>query len=245
MPTPEDFRRLYAAFDAAMTDVDCGAKCAPYNEYGVPFCCDPRHAVPTLYRAEWRLLRPTGLWRLWQGEDAAETRRLWEETPDYQVPAVCAGPEAMCGAHRGWRSIVCRSFPFFPYLSREGAFLGLTYYWQYEDRCWVISHLGRVRLEFRRQFVAAYERLFALYPQERETFRHHSTVMRRVFGRRHAEIPLLHRDGGYYWVRPRDGRLRPAQPEDFPKYGVYALAAQMPFPDELDDAPRAAHDAAG
>ena len=232
MATPEDFAALYARFDAPMTDVDCGAKCAPYNEYGVPFCCDPRHAVPTLYRAEWDLLRPTGLWRLWRADDPEETRRLWAETPPEQVPAVCAGPGVMCSGQRAWRSIVCRAFPFFPYLTREGAFLGLTYYWQYEDRCWVISHLARVQDAYRQQFVAAYERLFALYPHERETFRYQSIVMRRVFGRRHRDIPLLHRDGGYYWVRPRDGALRPARPEAFPRHGVYALAAQMPFPDE-------------
>ena len=232
MPTRQDFARLYAQFDASMTDVDCGAKCAPYNEYGVPFCCDPRHAVPTLYRAEWDHLRPSGLWQLWQDPDPAETRRLWAEAPPYQVPAVCAGPARMCAGHRGQRAIVCRSFPFFPYLDRQGRFLGLSYYWQYEDRCWVISNLHRVRDEYRQQFVAAYEALFRLYPAERETFRHHSIVMRRVFGRRRREIPLLHRDGGAYWVRPRDGRLRPARAADFPKHGVYALAAQMPFPDE-------------
>ncbi len=138
MPSPTDFTRLYAHFAEPMTDGDCGAKCAPYNEGGIPFCCDPRHAVPTLYRAEWDFLRPSGLWRLWRDEDPRETQRLWAETPPYQVPAVCAGPATMCPAHRQQRSIVCRSFPFFPYLDRAGTFLGLTYYWQYEDRCWVI-----------------------------------------------------------------------------------------------------------
>ncbi|NPA26005.1 MAG: hypothetical protein GXO36_00170 [Chloroflexi bacterium] len=234
-PRAEDFASLYAAFDEPVVDGDCGLKCAPHNAYGVPFCCDTRHAVPTMYGEEWAfVVRHSEMWRPWLGPTDAETRRLWDETPRGQLPVMCQGLAA-CARERGFRSIVCRAFPFFPYLSREGEFLGLTYYWPYEDRCWVISHLDRVRPAFREAFVRTYERLFALYPHERETFRYHSIQMRRVFGRRHREIPLLHRDGGYYWVRPRDGRLRPARPEDFPKHGIYAVLAELPFPDEESD----------
>jgi len=65
---------LYAAFAMPATDEDCGLRCAPYNEGGVPFCCDPRHAVPTAYREEWAYLQAhTDLWRLWQDDDPAET----------------------------------------------------------------------------------------------------------------------------------------------------------------------------
>ncbi len=232
MPRPDDFAALYASLDEPVVDGDCGLYCAPHNEGGIPFCCDPRHAVPTVYREEWAfLVQRSEMWRPWLAETPEETRRLWAETPPYQLPVVCRGIAA-CARERPYRSLVCRSFPFFPYLDRAGTFLGLTYYWQYEDRCWVISHLERVRPAFREAFVRTYERLFALYPQERETFRHQSILMRRVFGRRHREIPLLHRDGGYYWVRPRDGRLRPARPEDFPKHGVYAVIADLPFDDE-------------
>ncbi|NPA06239.1 MAG: hypothetical protein GXO54_02420 [Chloroflexi bacterium] len=232
MPRPEDFAALYALLDEPVVEGDCGLYCAPHNEGGIPFCCDPRHAVPTVYREEWAfLVQRSEMWRPWLAETPEETRRLWKETPRYQLPVVCQGIAA-CARERPYRSLVCRSFPFFPYFDRPGTFLGLTYYWQYEDRCWVISHLDRVRPAFREAFVRTYERIFALYPQERETFRYQSMLMRRVFGRRHREIPLLHRDGGYYWVRPRDGRLRPAQPQEFPKHGVYAVIENLPFPDD-------------
>ncbi len=228
-----DFAHLHAAFEAPVAAFDCGDKCAPYNPGGRPFCCDPRHAVPTLYRDEWAYLQQAapGFWRLWQGATPAETQALQAETPQGQVLAVCAGPEH-CATHRAYRSLTCRAFPFFPYLNREGEFLGLSYYWQYEDRCWLLSNLHVVTDTYRQQFVQAFEQIFAWYPHERENFRYHSIIMRRVFGRRHREIPLLHREGGWYLVRPRDGRLRPVNPQDLPKHGVYAIAAELPFPDE-------------
>ena len=227
------FARLYADFDAPIAAFDCGEKCAPYNAGGVPFCCDPRHAVPPLYREEWAYLQQAapGVWRLWEGETREITAELQAETPEGQVLAVCRGPEH-CAAQRPYRSVTCRAFPFYPYISREGDFLGLAYYWQFADRCWLISNLHVVTPAYVRQFVRAYERIFARYPREWENYRYHSIIARRVFGRRHEEILLLHRDGGAYWVRPRDGRLRPADPRDFPKYGVYAIAAELPFPDE-------------
>ncbi len=225
---PPDFRALYAVFDEPVTDVDCGLKCGPYNERGVPFCCDPRHAIPTAYREEWAFLKThTDLWRLWEDEnDEEETRRIWQETPPYQVPLVCKGV-AYC--QRGFRTVVCRAFPFFPYISAQNELWGLTYYWQYEDRCWVLSHLHRVRPPFVQSALKAYRCLFTWYPQERETFRYHSQVMRRVFGRWGREIPLLHRDGFVYLIEPRTETLRRVDPASLPKHGVYRLAWEMPF----------------
>lgn len=232
-PAPADFAALYARFNAPIAALDCGRKCAPYNEYGVPFCCDSTHAVPTAYHAEWDYLRlNTDLWHLWEGDDPIETETLRAETPDGQCLIECLG-HAYC--QRDFRSITCRAFPFFPYLTLEGDFIGLSYYWRYEDRCWLISHLDVVTPEYVRQFVEAYDWILDNLPGERENFRYHSIVIRRIFGRRHRAIPVLHRDGAVYQVRPGDGSLTPVDPHALPKFGVYALAAEMPFPDERED----------
>ncbi len=224
------FSTLYREFDAPITNWDCGVLCAPYNEYGVPFCCDARYAVPAAYQQEWVYLQhSTDLWRLWEGETKCETERLRKETPEGQVLIVCGG-HTQC--QRQYRSITCRAFPFFPYITREGLFVGLSYYWAYEDYCWVINHLAEVTQEYRVQFTAAYEKIFELFPEEQENFRHHSVVMRRIFGRKKRAIPLLHRHGGYYKVTPKNGRLRRVSPQEFPKHGPYKIAAQMPFPGE-------------
>jgi len=65
-----NFSDFYSNFDAPITALDCGKKCAPYNEYGVPFCCDIDHAIPTAYLPEWDYLElNTDLWHLWEDDD--------------------------------------------------------------------------------------------------------------------------------------------------------------------------------
>jgi hypothetical protein len=75
--TSGDIPSLYSLFEAPITALDCGKKCSPYNEHGVPFCCDTRHAVPSAYTGEWRYLQAnTDLWHEWQGPTPQETERL-------------------------------------------------------------------------------------------------------------------------------------------------------------------------
>lgn len=226
-----DFSGLYAAFHAPLAAVNCGDRCAPHNEGGAPFCCDTRHAVPTAYLAEWEYLQAhTDLWHPWEAVDLSETERLRSQTPDGQVLIECLGHMA---CQRGFRALVCRAFPFFPYLTRQGDFVGLSYYWEYEERCWVISNLQVVSLEYRAEFICAYEYIFKCMPEERKNFHYFSTMMRRIFGRRKRAIPLLHRNGGCYKVTPRNGRMRRVAAELMPKFGPYQVAAGLPFPDEI------------
>lgn len=228
---PAHFVDLYARFNAPITALDCGRKCAPYNEYGVPFCCDTEHAIPTAYSAEWAYLEPsTDLWHPWEDDDPKETARLRAETPDGQVLIECLGHRH---CQRNFRSITCRAFPFFPYITRERKFIGLSYYWEYEETCWVINHLRAVTPAYVQEFVAAYDWIFENLPGELENFRYHSIIMRRVFGRRRRTIPLLHRAGGAFSVTPKDGSLASVNPEQLPKYGPYEIAALMPFPNEI------------
>jgi hypothetical protein len=225
-----DFPRLHAGFEAPIAALDCGERCAPYNEGGAPFCCDTQHTIPSAYLAEWDYLQvSTDLWHAYLPPTPAEAARLESITPPGQVLIECQG-HTRC--QRGFRAITCRAFPFFPYLNREGQFLGLAYYYEYEERCWVISHLEAVTPEYIAQFVAAFEALFAVYPDERESFRQESIRMRRVFGRGGRAIPLLHRNGKAYKVTPRNGRLRRVDSAAFPLHGPYLIASQLPFTGE-------------
>lgn len=227
---PKNFAKIYANFEAPITALDCGKKCAPYNEYGIPFCCDTDHAIPTAYQPEWSYLElNTDLWHPWEAGDPDETARLQAETPEGQVLIECQGHQ-FC--QRSFRSITCRAFPFFPYVTLERELIGLSYYWAYEDRCWVINHLDSVTPGYVQKFVATYDRLFDSLPDELENFRYHSIIMRRVFGRQMRTIPLLHRDGGTFAVTPKNGKFEPVDAAQLPKYGPYEIAALMPFPDE-------------
>jgi hypothetical protein len=226
-----DYADLYGRFQAPIAALDCGKRCAPRNERGAPFCCDTRHAIPTAYPAEWAYLEAnTDLWYLWESGERSVTTKLRAQAPDGHALIECLGHE-LC--QREFRAVTCRAFPFFPYITREGAFIGLSYYWEYEDRCWVISNLHVVTPEFCAQFVAAYDELFARMPEERENFRHHSIVMRRTFGRRRRAVPLLHRNGGAYKITPHNGRMRRVPVETLPAFGPYKVAEALPFADEL------------
>jgi hypothetical protein len=227
---PEDFEALYSSFQAPIAVLDCGSKCAPYNQYGVPFCCDTQHSVPTAYQAEWAYLQAnTDLWRVWQPDASRTAATLHSSVPEGHVPIKCLG-HRLC--QRNFRSITCRSFPFFPYITREDEFIGLSYYWEYEDRCWVISNLSGVTSEYLSEFIGAYDQIFNLFPDDLVNFHHFSTVMRRHFGRLKRAIPLLHRNGGYYKVTPHNGRMRRVDPHSLPKYGPYLIAERLPFPGE-------------
>lgn len=231
-PMSPSFSELYDRFEAPITALDCGERCAPYNERGVPFCCDTHHAIPSAFLAEWEYLQAnTDLWHTYQAPNPAESARLAAQVPDGQVLIECLGHK-LC--QRGFRSITCRAFPFFPYVSRDGEFIGLSYYWEYEDRCWVTSHLEVVTPLYLAQFVAAFEALFTGYPQEREGFRQESIRMRRVFGQRQRAIPLLHRNGKCYKITPHNGRMRRVEPQAFGLHGVYKIVEKLPFPVDND-----------
>jgi hypothetical protein len=179
---------------------------------------------------EWRFLQAnTDLWHTWQDDDPKVTKRLSSELPKGLILIECLGHK-LC--QRSFRSVTCRAFPFFPYISKGNEFLGLSYYWEYEDRCWVISHLDTVTPNYVQEFVNAFETLFENIPEEFGNFRYHSIIMRRVFGRQKRNIPLFHRNGNHYLVTPKNGQLDRIDRVDLPKFGPYAIADMLPFPDE-------------
>ena len=211
------FRELYDKFQAPISRFECGSKCAPHNG-GEPVCCSTQHAVPVVDKAEWRVLRSrSDLWHRFKPYDAA-TRHIVEELPTTCMAVECKGARH---CERENRSLSCRAFPFFPYIDRQGAFIGLSYYWVFEDRCWVISNLQVVDSKFVREFVDAYDFLIASDKQEYEGFRDHSISMRRVFSRWNRFIPLISRDGGYFKVMPKTGRVLPCDPAKFPMHAPY------------------------
>jgi hypothetical protein len=224
----ELYRRVYETFRAPVSRFDCGRKCAPHNG-GEPVCCSTEHAIPIADKAEFELLRSrTDLWRRYTPNDAAARREVAGMHRDC-IAIECKGARS---CERENRTMACRAFPFFPYMTRQGEIIGLAYFWAFEDRCWVISNLAVVTQDFVRECISAYEAIFAIDRLEYETNLRLSADMRRVFARTDRIIALVGRDGGYYAIEPRTHRLRPATPAEFPKFGPYrdeppeALAAE-------------------
>src|SRR6185295_8938129 len=142
------------------------------------------------------------LWHVFKPYDAA-TREIVDE-----LHHTCAAIECKGARHceRDNRSVACRAFPFYPYITREGDFVGLGTYWTYEDRCWLISNMKVV--------------------DEYTTMKSHSASHRRVFSRRGIPIPLIGREGGFLQVLPRSGgRILPLPAGRLPKFGAYVSPA--------------------
>lgn len=213
----EEYESIYAGFEAAISRYDCGQYCAPHNG-GEPVCCSTKNAIPIATVEEWKFLKSrTDLWHIYQPRTEAE-RKIKEELPHDCRALECKGA-AFC--ERQNRTLSCRSFPFFPYITKGYEFVGLAYYWYFEDRCWVISNLQIVEREFVNEFVSTFELLFRKVPGEFEVFRDYSASMRRAFSRWKRNIPLIGRDGGYFEVVPNSGEIRLAKVEDFLKHGPY------------------------
>ncbi|MGD9092807.1 MAG: hypothetical protein PVF74_08150 [Anaerolineales bacterium] len=225
-----DFSKLYERFHKPITHLNCGDKCAPYNEHGVPFCCDTDHAIPTAYLTEWDYLtQNTDLWHLWSPNEMIQDANLRAVTPDDQVLIECLGH---ISCQRDYRSITCRAFPFYPYITEKDEFIGISYYWEYEDRCWVISNLSKVQNEYRFEFIRAYDELFNRYPHELDNFKYQSSLMRHNFQIQRRTISLLHRNNRVYKISPKTGRMRRVSIDSLPKFGVYKIASEMRFSDE-------------
>jgi hypothetical protein len=223
-----NFRELYNEFDIPVVPLDCGEKCASHNPGGKPFCCDICHAVPSAYRQEWDYLRPnTDLWHVWRGDECHENpedpNELDADIPDTMLWLACLGP-LQC--QRDFRSLCCRQFPFFPYITSDYGFLGLAYNWEFEEQCWVISNLGEVTEEYRKNFVQVYDKIFSQWPQQLYHYANRSGKMRDHYIDQKRSISLLHRDGGFFLIRPLNERIRSVEPIRLPKFGPYAVLSE-------------------
>ena len=188
-----NIRKIYDRFNAPVTAIDCGTKCAPHNPSGLPFCCDICQAVPAVYRQEWEYLQPnTDLWHEWRGDecstDPASPEDLRAQTPEHMLLLACKGP-AHC--QRDFRAVSCRQFPFFPYITSDDRFIGLAYEWAFESTGWVISNLREVTDTYRREFIQTYDSLFDRWEEEFDSYAILSEQMRERFAALKRRIPIL------------------------------------------------------
>ncbi len=217
--TPKTFEKLYAGFNTPIyKKFDCGKFCAPLNK-GEPVCCTTGNAVPVVDKAEWRLLKSrSDLWHAFNPFDA-QTRTIVADLPKSCMAIECKGA-AFC--ERDNRSLACRAFPFYPYFQKDGTLFGLSTYWAFEDRCWVMSNLALVELDFVRELVQAYEMLFAVDEDEEQAFMDNSVDHRRVFSRWGRDLPVIGREGGFFKIEPHSGgRIMPADAKTFKKHAPY------------------------
>jgi hypothetical protein len=212
------YKRIFGNFTANVVPLDCGEKCRHLND-GIPVCCDIEQAIPIMDKSEYKLLRSrSDLWRKYRPENA-HGEGIVESLHDDCVACECKGAK-FC--ERDNRSLSCRAFPFFPYITREGDFIGMATYWTFEDRCWVISNMKKVTRAFIAEFHDVYAHLFENKPDEFEVFKDYSATMRRVFSRQGQPIYIVDKDKKFHAILPKGAGMERVKKSALPKFGPYA-----------------------
>jgi hypothetical protein len=215
------YEKIYRDFTASIsTKHDCGQYCAPLND-GQPVCCDVDNAIPAASPPEWKAMKKrTKMWTKYTPEP--DDKHAIKEVASINETCIACVCKGAANCERDNRMLACRSFPFFPYLTKKGEFIGLGYYWIFEDRCWIISNLQVVESDFVKEFVEVFDMLLDADEGEYEAFLEQSAQMRKIFSRRNQILPLIDRDGGYLKVLPKSGgKVEHADVKEFIKYGPY------------------------
>jgi len=204
-----NFKIIYSSFNVPISELDCGELCASHNPNGVPFCCDICHAIPAVYKQEWNYLQSnTDLWHNWRPDECtnslSSSQQIEEDLPENMLSMACKGVQ-FC--QREFRTIACRQFPFFPYITEDFRFIGMSYEWEFERQCWIISNLDQVSSVYRFEFINTFDELFNQWPEEMESYAIKSEEMRSNFLQRGKRIPILHRNGKNYLLSPKNERL--------------------------------------
>ncbi|MCD4801626.1 MAG: hypothetical protein K8R16_01665 [Anaerolineales bacterium] len=227
------FKELYQGFSLPLSEIDCGEKCGPFNNYGVPVCCDIELVVPSAYDREWEYLQTeTELWHLWQGSGSLEQEELIQSIQPGQKLIQCLGHQS---CQRSYRSITCRAFPFYPYLDSSGKLLGLAYYREFRDQCWIISNLSVVSTEYKEQFQRTFEKIFQRYSDTKENFLHFSGYMREQVADAGESMIFLDFAGRVFMVNPISEETREISYRDLKNYGPFGIIKELVFPDEVQD----------
>src|SRR5215212_1680589 len=169
-PGAEEIRSFYHAFNSPIAEFDCGKNAHLITPMASHFVVIFVMLSRPRTKNEWKPLQhSTNLWHKWRGDECEDitdkdVARLKADTPKNMILLACLGP-SQC--QRDFRALSCRQFPFFPYVTSDYRFIGLAYEWEFESKCWVISNLSSVTQKYREEFIHTYDKLFALFQNER------------------------------------------------------------------------------
>jgi len=190
-----DLKTLYAKFNLPISSVDCGEKCRLNNPNGVPFCCDIHYAIPAVYPQEKAYFKTnTELWFDYQGAAIPDELDL----PENLLFMQCLGASR---CQREFRSLSCRQFPFYPYVTSDYRFLGLGLEWEFKDKCWIFENVRLVSPDYRYQFIQVYDEIFAFHQEIFDNYAEHSAIARKIHAGIGENLLLLHRNGRNYRLK--------------------------------------------
>lgn len=186
---------LYQMLQApVVAGVNCGDKCSEWNN-GTPVCCTNHTTMPVLYTSEYEYLKDkkdregNQKWTKFEPRpDSPEDKKLILTVLQDEVLATCTGPSR---CKRENRSLVCRTFPFSPYFTESGVFVGMTHHEDYDESCWVLMNDHLTNPDFVREFEAFWLKVFSIYPAEILSYRESSSIIRDTYKERGVETPVI------------------------------------------------------
>jgi hypothetical protein len=225
----EIFRELYSGFKMPLSAIDCGLKCGPYNDYGVPICCDIHQLIPSAFELEWNYLKEnTDLWQPWSSSELL-AQEIEDELQDGQVLLKCKGYQE---CQRDFRTLTCRAFPFYPYLNSKDNLDGLAYYPEFRYGCWIISNLDVVSQSYKEAFQHTFQRVFQIFPDYRKNFVDYCNYVRETAAEESDQIVLLGFSGDVHLIDPRTEKKYQVKYNELSAFGPFEVSRELRFPDD-------------
>jgi len=174
--TEKQLRRFYRMLSVRMTDFNCGRHCAPHNN-DVPHCCDQEKVIPLLFKDEYKWHREQGtFWRKMPVRTKAD-KKLVQDIYSYNVFALCPGVQ---DCRRTQRALVCRLFPFEPFINDKGCVLGLVYIGGENGVCSLMEKPQRIyNPTYIRNCILVWQELVDTFPEEKDMYMHESRKHKR------------------------------------------------------------------
>ena len=103
---------------------------------------------------------------------------------------------------------VAGSFRSFRISPATSALIGLAHDWEFESKCWILSHLEQVTDEYRQEFIKTFDLIFSYWMDDFDSYEALSEEVREHYLSINKRIPLLHRNGFNYLISPKDEKMR-------------------------------------
>lgn len=187
--TQKQLKRWYRLLEPPMTDFDCGQLCAPDND-GIPNCCDHEWTIPLLFKEEYKYHRARSrFWRRYPRRTPEQRADANEFDSEHDWACLCPGA-ARC--ERNLRALVCRLYPFMPFVNGKRELLGLTYIHGEARKCPLIDRPGNAPpADYVRGSLQYWKEVFEIFPDELEVFVDLSKKARRRYRRLGRPVPLF------------------------------------------------------
>ena len=154
-----------------------GAEQTEGGLYRIPFCCDQDRVIPVLFKDEYKWHRKQGwFWRKMPIRTRSD-EKLLRDSCSYNVFAMCPGVH---DCRRTQRALVCRLFPFEPFLDDDSCVRGLVYQIGESEGCSLVGKPQRIyNPTYIVNAIRVWQELVDVFPEEKDMYMDESRKLRK------------------------------------------------------------------